>query len=503
MCPLTSAILTYVNCPDYGTPAFSGSYGPEKSVEVPYRDIGRLILALQTLSEQHAGPIKLGILSTRRAESFLTAVAAFCSGIIFVPLNPKFPIARIKRIIQLSGVNKIAFDLSTRSLFENLDCDGFEVAGAVQNQQEHIAPLRISSVTRESDVAYYMFTSGTTGDPKGVPLTYGSLSNYVTVISERLKFRAGARFSHVFDISFDLAIDDIFMSAFNGGTLVGASDANLLLPWGYAVRKKIDYWSSVPLMGTLLCDQAKDAEAKPQFELAMFCGEALPSKTASEFYRHVMKPAGLVWNLYGPTETNVVTAYLCGRDSREWQVEPLGQALKGSTLAILKDDGDVEPVGAGIMGELLLGGVQVFHGYDPAVGASPFIYSDKNRYYRSGDLVRVNGDLAIEYLGRTDHQVKIRGYRIELGEIENVFRRSHQVSDVVCGAIGQGSAKKIWLAYAAKTPVESPNNVFDELPQYMRPSLIKYFTTLPTNTNGKADRNAIATILADEAVASA
>ena len=218
--------------------------------------------------------------------------------------------------------------------------------------------------------------------------------------------------SHVFDISFDLAIDDIFMSA-----LMGA--------WGWwmpiycrgAMPEKTSIIGArYPWWG--LCFWIRPASGASAFVNSDVCGEALPTKTSSEFYQYVVKPRGQVWNLYGPTETNVVTARLCEANTTKWQIEPLGTVLEGSEIAILTESGQIVDITEGATGELLLGGEQMFSGYLPAIDKNPFVERDGQRFYRSGDLVRVDDELI--YIGRARLQIKIRGYRVEWAGLKRI-----------------------------------------------------------------------------------
>jgi non-ribosomal peptide synthetase component F len=343
-------------------------------------------------------------------------------------------------------------------------------------------------------IAYVMFTSGSTGMPKGVPISYGNLVSYVDGITDLIDFPGRARWTQFFDLSFDLSIHDIFVSQRCEGTLVAPTQIDLMMPGAYVAREKIDVWFSVPVLGAQL------GNGKPKGEFGgisrmLFCGEALPVETVAAC-RPWLSGTGRIWNLYGPTEATIAfTAADVTDSTRVVGNASIGTAFGGNLTALRGQDDviHVEP-SVGAEGELLLGGPQVFAGYSTDA-PSPFVDSDGTRFYRSGDLVRIDGE-GIYFRGRFDSQVKFRGYRIELGEIESAARRIFNLKTVVVVVLGSHTDAKLAMFYLSgeaggaggDTATLDPRRLESTLPKYMIPTEFIPLVEMPTNPNGKIDR---------------
>lgn len=457
----------------------------------------------------------VGILATRAPEAYIGVLAAFFSGIRFVPLNPELPEARLAKIIRLAGIEQVLHGKKTSQLAAEL-ANGLTNAPSQQGQaparevtftdintiEPDGAGLRTSPEISAAKIAYQMFTSGSTGDPKGVPISYGNLDHYITAIRAATGSDEGARFSQLFDLSFDLSMHDIFLCFANGGTLVPASDIDLMMPHAYIRKKQIDCWFSVPLIASVARRGLGEGdlhgdETTHRLRKAMFCGEALPTEYAAGFEAFLQEDAPL-YNLYGPTEATIAFTARRFEDSlRDLPIVPLGQGFGGNIVAIESSETkEILPATTeGAEGELLLAGPQVFDGYDPEVPTACFL-GETPRYYRSGDLVRVRGG-ELHHMGRTDSQIKLRGYRIELGDIEAAFRKTfpdcHAAAVVLLGdGLGaQGDTREIALAYQSDHPITDLSPLEGALPAYMRPARVMHLTQMPTNINGKIDRKTL------------
>ncbi len=460
---------------------------------VSYSELGRFLGDISTTKLMRSQII--GIYANRNTEAYLAVLSAFILGKTFVPLNPKFPAAKLEKIIEFSGVDLILSD--TKSLAKIPDF-GIETLNLSQLFDElsstanNSADLKAANV-KPSDIAYHLFTSGSTGDPKGVPISYSNLNAYVTGISELVEFGTLERFSQFFDLSFDLSMHDIFVCFYHQGTLVAASDFDLMLPVKYLEKNQIDHWFSVPVLAEVTVRNFEKQPTDHKLKTALFCGEALPVTTALKFQKFIVAPSGSSWNLYGPTEATIAfTARKIEPLDVAVDVFTLGQGFGANHIAIeTKDKHVIENLTHGTEGELLLGGSQIFEGYAPQVDANIFVNTQSNRYYRSGDLVRVqSGEVC--YIGRKDSQIKIRGHRVELGEIEGAFRKVTGIDLVVAFTTGTVLDREISLAYQAPKPVDALGVLKTLLPDYMIPSSIEHFVQLPTNANGKIDRKALA-----------
>ena len=484
------------NCIDHEAAiAFIGPFGGEKRFEVSFLHLGQAIIQFEHTFRSRAPTPVIGILSTRRAEAYLSVLASYINGIRFVPLNPKLPVERLERIVTLAGVTNIIFEASTETLCDQLSapCIAFSEICSEMDEAPNLERL-LKIATRKvpkTETAYQMFTSGSTGDPKGVPLNYQSIDNYIPAICHITQMLPQKRFSHVFDIGFDLAINDIFMAAFSKGCLVAASDLDLMMPERYLIKSKIDYWNSVPTLAALAIVQGRAIERHHKIQKAIFCGEALSRSVSNEFAELFGVALNQVWNIYGPTETNVVTFHNCGETPVWLDIEPLGIPIPNCSLAIDRGNKGLCQVSTeGAEGELLLGGTQVFDGYKPDVGKNPFMTFQGQKFYRSGDIVRISRG-QIEFIGRSDAQVKVRGYRIDLGDIEAMFRKCFGTNFVACGTYGKAAERRVWLVYEAKSEISDISPLSELLPSYMMPSIIERLDQLPRNPNGKIDRKSI------------
>ena len=436
--------------------------------------------------------IPVGILANRSIEACASALACFLAGVPFVPLNPGFPLQRLERISRLSGICSILHESTHANLAEQLGLPAIDVSSVI-GESRNAGPCELfEPCTSRDRLAYQMFTSGSTGDPKGVPISAVNLAAYVSGITTLLQIPVGERFSQTFDLSFDLAMHDIFVCFARQGTLVIASDMHLLMPSNYIGKERLDIWFSVPMLATIANRGAALKKGEHRLKLALFCGEALPMETAHAFGRAYVRNDGALWNLYGPTEATIaLTARNIGDVSSGTTVAPVGSPIGASHIAILRENGSVSPINTPMEGELLLGGPQLFDGYQPAVDKEIFIHHDGERYYRSGDWVRYDGK-EVHYVGRIDQQVKIRGYRVELGDIEATFRRIFRAEAATAVLAYQAGTPHICVAYQAESPITDLSPLRNHLPDYMVPSAIQRFDSLPLNANGKVDRKALA-----------
>ena len=442
--------------------------------------------------------LRVGVLSNQQIETYLAVFGAVMAGATFVPLNPKFPVARLSAITELAELDVVLCDSSTEGLLGSLNhaipsCNVTTLIRADEVATHSLCDIDVSL----SDIAYVMFTSGSTGVPKGVPISYGNLASYVRGISALLDIPKGWRFTQFFDLSFDLSMHDIFVSQYAHGTLVAPSSIDLMMPGAYVAREKINIWFSVPILGAQL-GNGLPKEGFGGLSQILFCGEALPMETVRAC-RSWLADSGSLWNLYGPTEATIAfTASDVTHSKRHTGSASIGRPFGGNITAIMNATGTVvtdteAPFENGIEGELLLGGPQVFAGYSTSA-TSPFVLGENSQiFYRSGDLVRVD-DEGIYYRGRIDSQVKFRGYRIELGEIEAVVRERFNLKSVAVVLVGEHVEASLAMFYTQSEAQGFPDvaQLTDVLPAYMIPGQVFALEQMPVNQNGKIDRKSLA-----------
>jgi len=446
----------------------------------------------------------VAVLASRGLEAYAAILGIAAAGRGYVPLNPKFPRERLAIMLAASGC---------RTLVVGADCGALArevVAGsphppslvALDDALPPAPPPLDPSVSPEA-TAYLLFTSGSTGQPKGVPISNANVGAYLRYATSRYDVRPGDRCSQTFDLTFDLSVHDLFVCWAAGATLCPVPDRQLMLPAQFLKQQRLTAWFSVPSVAAALARARLLKPASfPSLRLALFCGEPLPATLAADF--QAAAPGAILENLYGPTETTIaITRYRwSAADSPSACVHgivPIGEMFDEHACVVVSDAGT--PVGVGEPGELCLSGPQVARGYwnDPERSALSFtpIEGRAGVFYRTGDRVRQDAKGCLYYLGRRDHQVKIGGFRVELQEVEAALRLGAGTDQAVAvpWPIGDTNPSSLVAALGGAS-VASDARVLEacraRLPAYMVPRQIFRFPELALNANGKLDRRAVA-----------
>lgn len=355
-------------------------------------------------------------------------------------------------------------------------------------------PARTVTVPRRTpdpdDLAYILYTSGSTGHPKGVCLSHRNARAYVDWAVDELALTPTDRLSNHASLTFDLSVLDLY-GAFAAGASVHLVPAALSSAPTDLVRflrdTQISVWYSVPSALVLMMRDGAllDNPPPPALRTIVFAGEPFPLP----FVRQLAAwTAADLYNFYGPTETNVCTFHKVGpADLQRDRPVPIGRACSGDTLKVQTASGPSDT--AGTEGELLVHGPTVMLGY---WGQPP-----PPRTYPTGDLVRVLPDGALDYLGRRDQMVKVRGYRVELGEVESVLAAHPQVADVAVTVVGTGADSRLHVFMVPRTGtppglLSLKRHAARRLPLYMLPDRVSTVTAIPRTANGKTDRRALA-----------
>lgn len=363
------------------------------------------------------------------------------------------------------------------------------------------APTGNAPGSSSTDLAYVLYTSGSTGQPKGVMVSHRSAVNRLFGMQEDYHLTTGDVVLQKTPFTFDVSIWEFFWTLMVGARMV------LAQPGGHKdLDHLIDLIRSHGVTTLHFVPPVLDAFLRhPQVSRCtsvrrVFCGgESLARRTEQRFFTQL---DAALYHLYGPTEATVdVTSWVCQRHSHLDTV-PIGRPLQNVQLYIL--DEEMAPVPIGEPGELYVGGVQVAIGYlnRPALTAErfipdPFSADAGARLYRTGDRCRWRRDGTIDFLGRLDHQVKIRGVRIELGEVEAALRQHPSVQQVVVTVREDEPSAKQLVAYVV--PVSGPALTSDALTRFLRqtlpeqmvPAAVVFLDALPLSTNGKVDRQAL------------
>ncbi|MFI6499683.1 AMP-binding protein [Nonomuraea typhae] len=402
------------------------------------------------------GP-RIGLRADRTVLAYASYLAIQRLGRTVVPLNPAAPRARNETIAASAGLGEV--------LAAPAPADG-----TARGPQD------------PGGLAYILFTSGSTGVPKGVPLRHSSVDAYLSYVIPRYELGPGCRVSQTFDLTFDLSVFDMFATWGSGATLVVPLKYDLLKPVSFVTRHELTHWFSVPSVVSVAARTRRlPADSMPSLRWSLFCGEPLTLQQADAW--RAAAPVSVLENLYGPTELTIsCTQYRLPARRADWPETANG------TVPIGLPYPHVEHTIAD--GELCLKGVQRFPGYlDPADDEGRFA----GEWYRTGDRVAWENGLMVHH-GRLDQQVKISGHRVELGEIEAALRGQPGVSEAVVLALPGADGELVLEAACTGTdlePVVLLKGVGETLPRYMVPRAVTVLSELPLNGNGKVDRRAL------------
>jgi amino acid adenylation domain-containing protein len=419
-----------------------------------------------------------------RDERLLVAILAIQkAGAQYLPLDPSHPAARQNTILSSARPVLYLCDELPTGAPDDVRCVLWEHI-ELRNAPVHAPTL----ATHLGQLAYTLYTSGSTGVPKGVQISRRNFANFLLAMEAALPLENVQRYLALTTITFDIAGLELCLPLVRGGTVMLANDQQRLDPMllGQLIREQsVDLIQATPATWTLLLNGDRQVLAG---RIALAGGEALSRETADELRACV---AQLI-NVYGPTETTVWSTQTSVQNS-ESAVVAIGRPLLNTRCHVL--DEQLCEVPPGRVGELYIAGDGLARGYagQPGLTAERFIADhlsgNGGRLYRTGDLARWQADGQLYYLGRTDDQIKLRGFRIELGEIEAVMLSHPQVNQAVVAVQGEYLAG-FWVSVQGATLDEQGLRDYLQarLPIYMLPTHLARLERLPLNSNGKVDR---------------
>jgi amino acid adenylation domain-containing protein len=458
-----------------------------------YRELGlRADAVARALQQRGVSRGSLVGLYLERSPRMLAALLGVLkAGAAYVPLDPSYPGERIDYMLEDAAVRWV---VSERALRERLPRAGCEVL-AIEECEPDAGATPVSAAVAPADLAYVIYTSGSTGRPKGVMLPHGAVVNFLVAMAREPGISATDAICAVTTLSFDIAVLELLLPLTVGARVVladrataadGAALARLLERSGSSVMQ------ATPATWRMLLDAGW--RGRPGLRL-LSGGEGLPRELADR----LLGCGRELWNVFGPTETTVWSTL--ERVPADGPI-CIGRPLANTEVYVV--DAHLQPVPAGVPGELLIGGLGVARGYLGRAELSaekfvpdPFGTRPGGRLYRTGDLARWRRDGRLEVLGRIDHQVKLRGYRIELGEIESVLRAHPGVREcvVVCREDRPGDKRLVGyvVPHADAAPGRDDLRAHARrlLPEYMVPSTCVLLPALPLTPNGKVDRRAL------------
>ena len=502
-----------------------GKSADEPALEVDGRIIsyGELIekamLVAAGLVENGAINETIGLVGQRKASSYIGLLGIIFAGCSFTPINPKYNDSRIKAIINASKVRYLVGDPTDLSklnplLLESIKAQilpegrGLTSSGLNLIDEQMLASCKALPSLRsfsDSDLAYVNYTSGSTGLPKGVMITYSNLQAFLSNMLKIYQLKAGFRASQTFDLSFDPSVSDIFFTWIAGGTLCVVPEKEMLIPSDFIAREEITFWNSVPSIASFMLKTGNLKPGSfPKLTHSMFCGEQFPVDIANAW--RLAAPNSSIENLYGPTEATIyISRYSYGNSDENTSfrngIVPIGRPFDGHEVALIDDKS--ERVTGDEKGEIIFSGSQVAKGYlnDDSKTADSFVSFDWDpqgrTWYKTGDLGFFNSNNDLECTGRIDNQIKISGRRIEIGEIESALSNFLKTSGAV--VVPLRNSAEVVFGCAAFVLVELSREDVSQIRQQSAkfldniffPKKIFFIENFPRTQSGKIDRKTL------------
>src|SRR5262249_11133544 len=429
----------------------------------------------------------IAVLGHREPEMLIAFLGTVKSGRPYVPIDTALPQQRIDKILVASRAPLVL------TMQDVVQVSAGQAVGASRDV--------------ETDEPFYvLFTSGSTGEPKGVIITLGCLEHFINwMLAEQRFIERGEVFLNQAPFSFDLSVMDLYCSLATGGTLFSISRDLIENPkklYRALASSSVTTWVSTPSFAQMcLVEEKLEHAMLPRVRRFLFCGETLAPQTAAQLLKRF--PQAQVWNTYGPTEATVATTSIRidARVLEEHSPLPVGRVMPGTEVFII--DENHHPLPANERGEIAIAGPNVSPGYvgRPDLTAHAFFRYRGQRAYRTGDFGRICDGLLF-FEGRIDEQIKLSGYRIDLGDVEaNLRALTSARSAVVIPAMRNGVTESLsaFVVLAGRDNASHfelarrlRNKLGERLPAYMLPRKFVFLDAFPLTANGKVDRAALA-----------
>lgn len=466
-----------------------------------YAYLGKRISAIvDTIQESKLRNVSVGVVLEDNIDTYASILAVWSSGNTFVPLHPAHPSDRLMSVI---GQAEIQLVLSPSESYAWMNLAREQNVRICQTNQLEPSLNPPKVVNRKAEeIAYILFTSGSTGVPKGVPISVGNVESFFRNHDTRMgyAYTADDKVLQMFELTFDLSVVSFFAPLRAGACVYHVAGSNIKYTEIYRLLEEYDITSAilVPSVVSFLKPYMEDIDL-PKLRYAMLSGEAVPHELTLLWMNCC--PNAIFQNLYGPTEATIYChTYTMPRSEMKSRngIVCIGKPNLDVEAILLSEDGQL--LTAGEKGELCVSGAQVTAGYlkNEEKNSEAFVEVSGKKFYRTGDLCVMDKDGDYFYLGRKDYQVKIQGFRVELSEVEHHARvcLNHTGAIALAPLDAQGNAS-IVLAVEGdeKQSMDLVEHLKAQMPSYMVPSRIVYIPLFPLNENGKTDRKALAKMI--------
>jgi len=424
------------------------------------------------------------------------------SGNFYIVVDSEMPVERIDKIFSTLSPVAILTDEKHIDNAEKLDFDGeiflFEKASKTEADPDMLAKIRSEQI--DTDPLYALYTSGSTGMPKGAVLSHRNVIAYTEWFANCFDINSETIFGNQTPFYFSMSVSDVYSTIKSGATLCIIPKAHFSFPINlikFMNENKVNtiYW--VPSAISIVANMKLFKYAKPEYlKKVLFAGEVMPTKQLNYWINNLDKDI-IYANLYGPTETtDICTYYIVDRQFEDGEPLPIGRHCDNCDVMIVNDKNELAKPGE--EGELFVRSSFVAYGYynNAEKTKDAFVQNPLHNYYpeivyKTGDLVKENEKGEIMYITRKDFQIKRMGYRVELGEIEAAASGIENMEEVVC--VFDKSKDQIILVYQGRklSDADILTHLNGKIPSYMRPDRIEKVKVMPHNQNGKIDRNAV------------
>jgi len=426
-----------------------------------------------------------------RSENMIIALMAVIkAGGAYIPVEPQYPGERIDFIVK---------DSKCKFLIDE------DVLHSISDELNSFSKENPQNTNKITDLAYVLYTSGSTGNPKGCMITHEGVTNRIDWMWNTYNYSANDIILQKTTFTFDVSVWEIFMPLCWGAKMVLCEQADISSPLRILNLIEAQNVTSLHFVPSMLntfisslADTEKIFDKLTSLRAVITSGEALTSKTVNDWYTKIA--IAPIYNLYGPTEASIDVTYF--NTAKGDEIIPIGKPIWNTQVYILNDSAEVQPIG--LIGEICLAGKGLALGYlnNPELTNQKFVdnpFIPGEKMYKTGDLGMWLPDGNIEYLGRKDFQVKIRGFRIELEEIENALNKHSQIiNSVVLDHTNETNGDKYLVAYLVTNTqlVKEELNIWlgNKLPTYMIPSNFVVVDEIPLTNSGKVDRNKLRNI---------